>query len=302
MPDWPPIEERELQARLELGDAEFRQMVTEIARAIPPREFDAAALAFAVGYPWARPPGSYELRDGEVALLAELPEGEREALIERYRRPAAGRVPLLAIGSNAAPAALERKFAHFEAAEDRAVLALTGWLRDFDVGPSASVTIYGSLPATIFPSPGTEVAATILWVTAPQFTQLTWSELSYWLGRLHTPFAVAEAEAHFDDVLVYVSRFGTFCPEDEPVALAAVPARGRTALALSQEELLGVAATLALGPGSSAEDLVRACCEGMGGLVERLAERVWSRARPFESPDWTPYPSPDRAPSDGGPG
>lgn len=291
MASWPPIEEPELLARLALGEAEFRQMVGEIAGAVPAREFEAEALERAVGYPWARPPGSYELRDGEARLLAALPAAEREELIERYRGAAAGRVPLLAIGSNAAPEVLERKFAHFEVAEDRALLALTGWLRDFDVGPAASVALYGSMPATIFPSEGTEVAATVLWVTAAQFTQLTWSEVTYWLGRLHTPFAVEEAEAGFDDVLVFVSRFGCFCPDREPVALAAVPARGRTALALTQEELLGVAAALALGPGSTPEDLVRACCEDMGALAARLAETVWSHQRPFESAAWTPYPA-----------
>jgi len=292
MQGWPPIEEPELLARLALDDAGFRQLVGEIARAVPSREFEAAELVRAVGYPWARPPGSYELRDGEAQLLTSLPEAERVALIDRYRAPAAGRVPLLAIGSNAAPEVLERKFAHFEAAEDRAVLALTGWLRDFDVGPAATVALYGSMPATVFPSAGTEVAATVLWVTAEQFTQLTWSEVTYWLGRLRTPFAVEEADAGFDDVLVYVSRFGVFCPDGEPVALAAVPARGRTALALTQEELLGVASALALGPGSTAEDLVRACCEDMGGLVDRVAATVWSRSRRFESSAWATYPSP----------
>lgn len=290
MSSWPPIEEPELLARLALADGEFREMVGEVARAVPPREFEAEALEHALGYPWARPPGSYELRGGETRLLSSLCEIEREELIERYRDPAAARVPLLAIGSNAAPGVLERKFAHFEDVEDRAVLALAGWLRDFDVGAAATVTLYGSMPATIFPSAGTEVAATVLWVTAAQFTQLTWSELSYWLGRLHTRFEVEEAEVGFADVLVFVSRFGCFCPEGEPVALAAVPARARTALALSQEELLGVAAALALGSGSTPEDLVRACCDDMGGLTARVAGSVWPHSRPFESPGWMPYP------------
>ncbi len=291
MSSWPPIEEPELLARLALGDAEFLRMVGEIAGALPAREFEPEALEHAVGYPWARPPGSYELRGGEARLLAALAAGEREELIERYRRPEAGRVPLLAIGSNAAPEVLERKFAHFAAAEDRALLALTGWLRDFDVGPAATVTLYGAMPATIFPSAGAEVAATVLWVTPAQFTQLTWSEVSYWLGRLRTRFAVEEAEAAFDEVLVYVSRFGCFCPDGEPVALAAVPARGRTALALTQEELLGVAAALALGPGSTPEDLVRACCEDMAGLADRMAATVWGHGRRFESVAWTAYPT-----------
>jgi hypothetical protein len=287
MASWPPIDEPELRARLALDDASFRRMMGEIAAAIPPREFAAEALENAVGYPWARPPGSYELR-GEVRLLSALQEVAREELIERYRRDPA-RVPLLAIGSNAAPEILERKFAHFEAAEDRAVLALTGRLRDFDVGPAATVAIYGAMPATVFPSAGTEVAATVLWVTAAQFTQLTWSELSYWLGRLEARFEVEEAEVAFDHVLVYVSRFGCFSPEGAPVALAAVPARKRIAVALSQEELLGVAAALVLGTGSTPEDLVRACCEDTGGLVARLGETVWRHSVPFESSRWTLY-------------
>jgi hypothetical protein len=291
MTSWPPIDEPELLARLALDDRGFRTMIGEIARAVPAREFAAAELAHAVGYPWARPPGSYELRDAEARLLSALPEGERERLIERYRRPEAGRLPLLAIGSNAAPDVLARKFAHFDRAEDRTLLALTGWLRDFDVGPAATVALYGSMPATVFPSQGTEVAATVLWVTPAQFVQLTWTEVTYWLGRLRTRFEVEEAAAGFDEVLVFVSRFGCFCPEGEPVALAAVPARGRTALALTQEELLGVAAALALGSGSTSEDLVRACCEDMGGLADRLAETVWSQTRPFESSQWTPYPA-----------
>jgi hypothetical protein len=291
MSRWPPIEEPELLARLAMEDAAFRRMIGEIAGAVPAREFAAAALEHAAGYPWVRPPGSYELRDGEARLLSSLEEADREQVISRYRDPAAGRAPLLAIGSNAAPEVLERKFAHFEEAEDRAVLALTGWLRDFDVGAAATVALYGAMPATIFPSQGTEAAATVLWVTPTQFTQLTWSEVSYWLGRLHTRFAVEEAEVVFDDVLVFVSRFGCFCPEGEPVALAAVPARRRTTMALTQEQLLDAAAALALGPGATAEDLVRACCEDMGQLAVRLADTVWRHSCPFESSHWTPYPA-----------
>ncbi len=291
MTGWPTIEEPELLARLALGDDEFRAMIAAIAAAVPARQFEPEALEHAVGYPWARPPGSYELRDGEARLLSAMTEDEREALIRRYADPAGARVPLLAIGSNAAPEVLERKFAHFEAVADRTVLALTGWLRDFDVGASATVALYGALPATIFPSPGTEVAATVLWLTPAQFTQLTWSEVSYWLGRLRTPFTVEEAEAGFDQVLVFVSRFGTFCPNGDPVALVAVPARERHAAALTQEQLLDATAALALGPGASAADVVRACCEDMGAFAARLAETVWTHSCPFESPLWTPYPA-----------
>ena len=72
--------------------------------------------------------------------------------------------------------------------------------------------MYGSMPATLFPSPGTAVGATVLWVTPTQFTQLAWSEITYRLGRLRARFDVEESADGFEEVLVFVSRFGTFCP------------------------------------------------------------------------------------------
>ena len=57
------------------------------------------------------------------------------------------------------------------AGEDRAVLALAGRLWDFDVGAAAQPALYGSMPATLFPSPGTAVGTTLLWVTPAQFTE-----------------------------------------------------------------------------------------------------------------------------------
>jgi hypothetical protein len=279
--EWPAIGDPELLERLRLPDAEFREYVRRIVTAVPARPYAEAELEHALGYPWARPPGSYRLaEDGSVSALAELTPAERE-----------GRLPLLAIGSNAAPEVLARKFAHFEEPADRAVLALAGRLHDFDVGASAQPAIYGSMPATIFPSPGTRVATTLLWVTPAQFVQLTWSEVSYLLGRLRTRFEVEGIGAHFDEVLVFVSRFGAFCLDDEPVALAAVPAEGRTAVALTQRQLLDAAAVLALGEGADAAALVRASCEDMGSLAARVAETVWHHSRPFASERWAPFPA-----------
>ena len=289
MSGWPPIAEQELLDRLAMDDAQFAAFMQTFVEAIPPRAYAPEALALALGYPWERPPGSYLLRDGEAQLLAALDAPARERLIHDFSAPGSGRAPLLAIGSNAAPEALERKFAHFPDAADRAVLAVCGRLHEFDVGCSPQPAVYGALPATIFPSPGTAVAATLLWVTQTQFTQLAWTELSYRLGRLRTRFVVDDAEDVFDEVLVFVSRFGAFCPRGEPVALAAVPARGRTAEALTQERLLDVAAAIALGPQATAETLVRAVYEDVRGLVERSIATLRPLGRPFASERWTPW-------------
>lgn len=294
MPEWPPISEPELLARLALPDEEFKRWVAELARSLPAREFEPAMLERALGYPWERPAGSYEWRDGTVRPFAELDEPEREELIDRYASGRAPRLPLLAIGSNAAPEVLERKFGHFPPGKERAVLALSGHLHEFDIGAAAQPTVYGSMPATPFESPGTAVAATVLWVTPAQFTQLTWSELTYHLGRLHTRFEIADAEVGFDDVLVFVSRFGTLQVDGEPAALAAVPARDRSARAFTQRELLDHAAALTLGPDADAETLLRAICEDLPGLLPKVAATVRRQGQPLRSERWVPFEPPAR--------
>jgi hypothetical protein len=299
MSGWPPISEPELLARLALPDAEFRELVAELARSLPAREFEPAMLERALGYPWERPAGSYEWRDGTVRPFAGLDEPEREELVRRYASGSGPRLPLLAIGSNAAPEVLERKFGHFPPGEERAVLALSGYLRDFDIGPAAQPTVYGAMPATPFESPGTAVAATVLWVTPDQFTQLTWSELTYRLGRLHTRFEIADTEMGFDDVLVFASRFGTFYVGGEPAALAAIPARHRSARAFTQRQLLDHAAALALGPDADAETLLRAICEDLPSLLPKLAATVRREAQPLRSERWVPFEPPPRGVSGG---
>jgi len=287
--EWPPIADADLLERLTLDDAEFAEYLRALAAQVPARPYEPELLARAAEYPWARPPGSYLLSDDGAELLAAMgPERRRRTLAERSGA-GSGRLPLLAIGSNAAPAVLERKFAHFEAAADRSLLALSGRLHGFDVGAAAQPALYGAMPATLFPSPGTAVAATLLWVTPTQFTQLTWSELNYRLGRLRTRFEADEGDAAFDQVLVFVSRFVNFCVDGLPVALAAVPATGRTAPALTQHQLLDAVAARALGPGAGAEELVRAVCEDLGGLIPKLATGVHAEAQRFESERWTPF-------------
>lgn len=290
----PPIAEPELLARLALDDAGFRDYMLRFVAHVPSRACDAEAFARACAYPWERPAGSYLLVDGDVRLLAELPEPEREALIERLTAPQAGRVPLLAIGANGAPDPLRRKLAHFDDLADRTVLVVTGRLHDFDVGFAPHPALYGALPATIFPSPGTAVTAALLWVTPTQFTQLTWSELSYALGRLRTRFEVGDADERFDEVLVFVSRWGTLTLDGAPAALAAVPAEGRAASALTQQQALDRVAAMALGDGADAETLVRAIFHDFASVTVPLVDTLPRRARPFASERWTPFTGPPR--------
>jgi hypothetical protein len=286
---WPAIEEPELLRRLAMGDAEFAEFIRGVVAQLPARSCDEATISRALAYPWARPLGSYLLADGKPEPLEAMDPVRRVGVLSRFASPGGGRLPVLSIGSNAAPTVAERKFAHFEDEEDRAVLALSGQLHDFDVGVAPQPALYGSLPATLFPSPGTAVRAALLWVTPAQFTQLAWSEISYRLGRLRARFEVDGDGPGYDEVLVFVSRFGTFCPAGEPVALAAIPARNRVAPELSQERLLDAAAELALGPTAEAATLVRAIVERPAGLIPELVTSVHKAALPFDSERWTGF-------------
>jgi hypothetical protein len=280
MHGWPRIAEEELLARLRLGDEQFLPALLGVAARVGPRPLPPGALEYALAYPWARPPTSFLLDDGRVEVLDTCPPG--------FDGP--GRFPLLAFGSNGAPERLALKLEGLPH-DARRVLAVAGDLHGFDVGPSALPSFYGALPGTLFASPGTVVRATVLWVTEPQLTALAWTEVSYLLGRLDgvrfdadLPGAPPTAS-----VLAFVSRLGCRQAEGAPVALAAVPAAGRTAAARTQRELLdGIAAEA---HGGRAEDLVRAHFHDLGATIARLAPVQTRCTAPFAAAGWTRYPA-----------
>ena len=282
MTAWPPIDAPELLARLAADDAAFRQGMLDMARSIGPREFTEQLYEHALGYPWPRPLTSYLLDDGAV-----LDAGDD------LGAHTADRFPLLAFGSNGAPDRLALKFAHL-APEQRRILVVAGDLHDFDVGVSALPAVYGAMPATIVPSPGTVIRASVLWATAAQVTALTWTELSYALGRLDgvrfDPDIAGAPDA--GSVLAYVSRWGAHRVGDEVVAMAQVPARGRRAPALTQEQLLDGVAREVLGAAAGARELVVWLIEDFAAAAGRLAPLLIERALPFDHPGWTRYPAP----------
>ncbi|HEV7884518.1 MAG TPA: hypothetical protein VGO81_13180 [Solirubrobacteraceae bacterium] len=292
MRGWPPITEPLLLERLAMSYEEYLEHLATITKTIPSRAYDVALYEHGLGYPWERPPSSYLMRGDLVEPVADMDDRRREAIFARFAvaEGHGARFPLLAYGANGAPARLAMKLAHFPP-EDREVLVLAGALHDFDVGASAHPSFYGALPGTIFPSPGTAVRCAVLWVSAVQFVQLTWSELSYCLGRLDgVRFDADDAGAALGSVFAFVSRFGAFSPAGEPVALAAVPAQRRTARALTQGELLGAAARLALGAGASSEDLARELVEDYDAFAWTRGHAVRSATTRFASERWVTFP------------
>lgn len=265
----------ELRERLLLEPDAFEAELLAFAGGFGVRPFGPEQLEHALGYPWARPEGSF-LLDGE-----EVGPPDPGAI--------AGRHPILAFGSNCAPSTLARKFAHFEDPADRRILVLAGDLHDFDVGPAATIAYYGAMPATLFASPGTAVRAAVLFTTDAQATQLTWSEITYRFGRLDgVRFdADAEIDVSVECVLAYASRFGHYCPGGERLAMAAIPARDRAARACTQRELLGLAAAAA--GHTDAEALLEQLFADFGSVPGIIRDHLHPQARPFTSDLWTPF-------------
>jgi hypothetical protein len=182
----------------------------------------SAELERALGYPYAIPSHSYVLVEGEARELAavevDLPE----------------RIPLLAYGSNAAPAILAQKL---KGTTDP-VPVVRAALHDFDVVYSNHVSRYGSVPAALHPSPGTEVEVSVLHLTERQLRLISETEPNYDLRTLAGARCLLEGGCPHTELRAYLSRHGCLLVDGKAVALSAVPARQRRFPAMGQRQAL----------------------------------------------------------------
>jgi hypothetical protein len=202
-------------------------------------------VARALGYPYAIPSSSYGLVDGRVADVEAAAVDLRD------------RIALLAYGSNAAPGVLATKLA---AAPDPVPVLRTG-LRDFDVVYSAHISPYGSVPATLRRSPGTEVRAFVAYLTAEQLRLISATEPNYELASFDRPSCALESGDAPVELRAYVSRHGCLLLDGSEVALAEVAARGRRFRSLGQRQVLERVRDI-LSPGRDLASFVEACAAG----------------------------------------
>jgi hypothetical protein len=168
----------------------------------------------ALAYPYEPPAGSF------------VQIGDRTLPVPPEEIDVAGRRALLAYGANASPEALARKLAHLPS-EPIAVLrvALSGW----DVVYSAHVTRYGSVPAAVVPSPGTVASVHLVFPGDAQLEAIAATE-----GQNYRLEQLVDFSATYDiggegprEIDAFVSVHGPLLVDGSPVALAAIPARGR---------------------------------------------------------------------------
>jgi hypothetical protein len=179
--------------------------------------------AHALRYPYPVPTDDFVLRAG-------VAEGFDSSVV------LTDRTPVLAVGSNRAPEQLRRKFG------DYALVPVTiARLADHDVVYSAHMASYGSIPATLAPSPGSLVTVSLTWLTPAQLHHMHKTEA---VG-VNYDYAVAKAlpiESITGRPSVpigcYLSRRGAAAFDGAPLALTDIHATNRRFRSLNQSEIL----------------------------------------------------------------
>jgi hypothetical protein len=209
-------------------------------------------------YPYPRVPGSFLFIDGAIYpyihatdhLLEDstvrLPDNTAISVSDLLSRlgmkdPIAQPLtPVIGYGSNPSPEQLSRKFAWERFRSDAVIPVMKGEIADYDVVWTPLFVGYGGMPATIAPSPGTEVDVWITWLGPAETARMNDSEGA---GSLYADVLLAGAKYRFDGpqpngVRLYVSCSGALTIDGETLAVAAVPARGRHFRAVNEAEAL----------------------------------------------------------------
>ena len=225
-------------------------------------------VRWAKSYPFGHPRESYLFSDGEAQPL------DRPAAAVR------GRTPVIAAGSNAARSQLARKYDTFERGAEIPVTRVR--IEDFDSVYNAHITSYGSVPATLFPSPGTVLETFITWLDGHQLEVMHRTEqlgVNYHFAELKGLKLEAEGIGAMDRAFAYISVVGCISHDGTPVSLAAVPAQGRRFAARSQEEMQGLIRDRTA-PGADLDPFIRENIENHALRRERSAALA-STAQPF---------------------
>ncbi|HEX3568015.1 MAG TPA: hypothetical protein VHU17_21800 [Acidimicrobiales bacterium] len=165
-----------------------------------------------IDYPFGLPQESYLWKHGEVLPLESFGEADR-----------GGRIAVLAIGSNASPRQLNRKFLGEpwmpEEGPECEIAVTKVTVVGVDVVYAAHLAGYGSIPATVVDSPGTKVSLFVTWLTDRQFERMNETER---LGSHYVLRAIGDVEDDhrvLESVYCYVAKKGAALLGDGLLAL-----------------------------------------------------------------------------------
>ncbi len=171
----------------------------------------ASSIRHAESYPYARPACSYLFDGGRMLPLPD--DAHRD------------RLPIIASGSNAAPARLFAKFG-----SDHRIPVTRAVLQGFAVVFAGHFTSYGAIPATLCPHPQIATEVWITWLTPEQLTIMHQSEGVIGCREAHQRYDFVDLEgieltldqhAPVNRAGAYLSR-RMLAPEGDPIRFAEV--------------------------------------------------------------------------------
>ena len=148
----------------------------------------------AISYPYTAPSKPFSFIDGKCV------EGVHILLNDR--------VPILSVGSNRSPYQLKNKFTL-----DENLCVTPAILYNSEIVYSASISPYGSIPATQWPSKGAEVILNVLWLNERQLNIMHLTEgigIAYNFVELDEGSVVIEGSDYIGPVYGYVSVNGVY--------------------------------------------------------------------------------------------
>ena len=177
----------------------------------------------AISYPYFAPNYSFSFHKGKFV------KGICEDLNNR--------IPILSVGSNRSPYQLKRKFS---LNQDICVTPAT--LYDSDVVFAASLSSYGSMPATQWPSKGTEVDLNVLWLNEEQLEIMHLTEalgVAYSFVKLKQDTVKIKDFKYNKEIYGYVSISGVFpFNENKPKRLSVINAKNVVLKSFSEKKAL----------------------------------------------------------------
>jgi hypothetical protein len=189
-----------------------------------PRRSDSDGPAFPwdpLQYPFDVPSHSFTWTAGRIDSISSF---------GRVDELSAGRRPILAIGSNASPAQLARKFgdAPFTnpSSPEGSIPVLAAVVDDVDVVYGAHLAWYGSLPATLLDTVGARAHVFITWLTDLQMERMNETEGLGYAYQLRPSKGVRCHGRQVDSALSYVTVGGVCLLGGNPLGLATTAAPG----------------------------------------------------------------------------
>jgi hypothetical protein len=186
----------------------------------------AAKIARALAYPFDPHPEPFLFTRGCAAPL----DHADPALFE-------GRVPVLAVGSNASPKRLAEKFGR-----DTETPVTFAVVEDHVVAHSAKFTRYGSMPATLHPWSGARARVHATWLTEAQLAVMDATEsLGIEYERVAITATLLDAPAYTGPIETYLSIVGALVHEGAPVVSTSAQIEGAAPRAHDQRKAQAIA-------------------------------------------------------------